>query len=36
VMDIMRQGKNVEVIAPEELREHVRRELQQALSQYSQ
>jgi len=36
VMDIMRQGKNVEVVAPDELREQVRRELQEALSQYSQ
>lgn len=35
VMDIMRQGKNVEVVAPEELREQVRRELQEALSHYS-
>jgi proteasome accessory factor C len=35
VMDIMRQGKHVEVVAPEELREQVRRELQQALSHYS-
>lgn len=35
VMDIMRQGKNVEVVAPDELREQVRRELHDALSQYS-
>jgi proteasome accessory factor C len=35
VMDIMRQGQNVEVHAPDELREHVRHELQQALAQYS-
>lgn len=35
VMDIMRQGKNVEVVAPSALREQVRHELQQALSQYS-
>jgi predicted DNA-binding transcriptional regulator YafY len=35
VMDIMRQGKNVEVIAPVELRVHVQGELQRALSQYS-
>ena len=34
VMDIMRQGKSVEVISPAELREQVRSELQQALSQY--
>jgi predicted DNA-binding transcriptional regulator YafY len=34
VMDVMRQGKNVEVIAPDELRAQVRRELQCALSQY--
>jgi proteasome accessory factor C len=35
VMDIMRQGKNVEVIAPDELRAQVREELQRALAQYS-
>lgn len=35
VMDIMRQGRNVEVIAPEELRQQVREALQQAISQYS-
>jgi len=35
VMDIMRHGKTVEVIAPDELRTQVRQELQQALSQYS-
>ena len=35
VMDVMRQGKNVEVVAPEELREQVREELKQAISQYS-
>src|SRR6185436_10665052 len=34
VMDIMRQGKNVEVMAPEELRAQVCEELQQASSQY--
>ena len=34
VMDIMRQGRNVEVIAPDELRAQVREELQSALSQY--
>jgi predicted DNA-binding transcriptional regulator YafY len=33
-MDIMRQGKSVEVISPTELREQVRKELQQALAQY--
>jgi predicted DNA-binding transcriptional regulator YafY len=35
VMDIMRQGKNVEVLAPEALRLQVREELQRAASQYS-
>ena len=35
VMDIMRQGKNVEVVAPDELCEQVRRELHDALSRYS-
>jgi predicted DNA-binding transcriptional regulator YafY len=35
VMDIMRQGKNVEVLAPEELRLQVHEELQRAASQYS-
>jgi proteasome accessory factor C len=35
VMDIMRQGKNVEVVAPEELRERVAHELRQAAGQYS-
>lgn len=35
VMDIMRQGKNVEVVAPEELRAHVRQELEKAMEQYS-
>ena len=35
VMDLMRQGKNVEVVAPEELREQVQKELHDALSQYS-
>ncbi len=35
VMDIMRQGKNVEVIAPDELRDQVRQELQLAISQYT-
>jgi proteasome accessory factor C len=34
VMDIMRRGKNVEVVAPVELREQVRQELEQSLSQY--
>jgi predicted DNA-binding transcriptional regulator YafY len=34
VMDIMRHGKNVEVVAPEELRERVAQELHGALSQY--
>jgi hypothetical protein len=34
-MDIMRQGKNVEVMAPEELRQQVREELAQAAAQYS-
>jgi proteasome accessory factor C len=34
VMDVMRQGKNVEVIEPAELREQVRRELEQAIAQY--
>jgi len=34
VMDIMRQGKNVEVVAPDELRERVREELRQTSSQY--
>lgn len=35
VMDIMRQGSNVEVVAPDDLREQVRQELQRTLSQYS-
>jgi proteasome accessory factor C len=35
VMDIMRQGKNVEVVAPEELRGHVQQELQRAAAQYT-
>jgi proteasome accessory factor C len=35
VMDIMRQGKNVEVVAPRELRECVHEELNQTISQYS-
>jgi predicted DNA-binding transcriptional regulator YafY len=35
VMDIMRQGKDVEVVSPPELRAQVRRELQQALANYS-
>jgi proteasome accessory factor C len=35
VMDIMRQGKSVEVIAPDELRAHVREELERAAAQYS-
>jgi len=34
VMDIMRQGKDVEVITPDELRTQVREELQRALVQY--
>lgn len=34
-MDIMRQGKNVEVVAPGELRDLVREELRRAASQYS-
>jgi proteasome accessory factor C len=34
VMDIMRQGKNVEVVAPEELRRQVREELKRAAAQY--
>jgi hypothetical protein len=34
-MDIMRQGKNVEVIVPDDLRAQVQNELQQASSQYS-
>jgi len=35
VMDILRQGKNVEVVSPDDLREQVRQELQLALAQYS-
>lgn len=35
VMDVMRQGRNVEVIAPDELRRQVREELEQAAAQYS-
>jgi predicted DNA-binding transcriptional regulator YafY len=35
VMDIMRQGRNVEVLAPDELRERVREELERAADQYS-
>lgn len=35
VMDIMRQGKNVEVVGPGELRECVREELRRAAAQYS-
>jgi predicted DNA-binding transcriptional regulator YafY len=35
VMDIMRQGKNVEVVAPEALREQVREELERAAAQYT-
>ena len=35
VMDIMRQGRNVEVVAPEELREQVREELNRAIAPYS-
>jgi proteasome accessory factor C len=35
VMDIMRQGKNVEVVGPPTLREQVQQELQRSLSQYS-
>lgn len=34
VMDIMRQGANVEVVAPEELRRQVREELERAAAQY--
>jgi predicted DNA-binding transcriptional regulator YafY len=34
VMDIMRRGEDVEVVAPEELRERVREELRRALEQY--
>jgi proteasome accessory factor C len=34
MMDVMRQGGNVEVISPAELREQVRNELQKALDQY--
>lgn len=34
VMDIMRQGANVEVVAPEELRRQVQQELQRAAAQY--
>jgi hypothetical protein len=34
-MDIMRQGQNVEVVAPADLRERVHRELTQAADQYS-
>jgi predicted DNA-binding transcriptional regulator YafY len=33
-MDILRQGKHVEVLAPSELRDSVRAELSQALNQY--
>jgi predicted DNA-binding transcriptional regulator YafY len=33
-MDIMRQGKSVEVMSPIELRQQVKKELQQALGQY--
>jgi predicted DNA-binding transcriptional regulator YafY len=35
VMDIMRQGKNVEVVAPQDLREQVNEELNRAIAQYS-
>ncbi len=35
VMDIMRQGKNVEVISPSDLRDQVHEELKRAISQYS-
>jgi predicted DNA-binding transcriptional regulator YafY len=35
VMDIMRQGKNVEVVAPEELRRQVQEELERAAALYS-
>lgn len=35
VMDIMRHGRNVEVVAPEELRAQVRDELKRAAAQYS-
>jgi hypothetical protein len=34
-MDITRQGKNVEVVAPEELRAQVSEELKDAAAQYS-
>jgi len=34
VMDILRHGKNVEVLAPEELRAQVREELMKAVAQY--
>jgi hypothetical protein len=34
-MDVMRQGKIVEVVAPDELRAQVCEELKQASSQYS-
>jgi predicted DNA-binding transcriptional regulator YafY len=35
VMDIMRQGRNVEVAAPDELRQQVQEELRWAIAQYS-
>lgn len=34
VMDIMRHGRNVEVVAPSELRDLLQRELEQALARY--
>ncbi|MBX5463750.1 MAG: YafY family transcriptional regulator [Steroidobacteraceae bacterium] len=35
VMDIMRHGRHVEVVAPDDLRQQVHEELRQAISQYS-
>jgi proteasome accessory factor C len=35
VMDLMRQGQNVEVVAPEDLRRQVRQELERAAAQYA-
>src|SRR6185312_11797153 len=34
VMDIMRHGRNVEVVSPSELREQLQSELEQALARY--
>jgi predicted DNA-binding transcriptional regulator YafY len=34
-MDILRQGRHVEVIAPASLREQVQQELSRALGQYA-